>query len=83
MSAGSQLDRLSREGVSVRLDGDDVCLTAASSAVIDAVTISAVRAMKAELVAELQSVASCGRLLACQAYSRSGRSCPIHRWRYP
>lgn len=86
MSPRALLDRLSREGVRVRLDGTDVCLTGAPSAVIDADTISAVRAMKAGLVAELQSpstewtVEGCARfttLRDCDEAQEAARGCCI------
>jgi hypothetical protein len=86
MSPRALLDRLSREGVSVRLDGSDVCLTAAPSSVIEAATISAVRAMKAELIAELQSASTewtvdgCARFTAlrdCDEAQAAARGCCI------
>lgn len=54
MTARALLERLTAEGVSVRLDGEDVCLAIAPPREIDRELIEAIRAAKAEVVKELR-----------------------------
>ena len=54
MTARALLERLTAEGVSVRLDGEDICLLTAPSRTIDTALVAELRAAKAEILAELR-----------------------------
>jgi hypothetical protein len=54
MSARALLERLTAEGVTVRLDGEDICLLTAPPRTIDKALVAELRAAKAEVVAELR-----------------------------
>jgi len=54
MTARALLERLNADGVTVRLDGDDICLFADPPRTIDAALVAKLRAAKAAVVAELR-----------------------------
>ena len=54
MMARALLKRLNAEGVTVRLDGEDICLLTAPPRTIDTALVAELRAAKAEVVAELR-----------------------------
>jgi hypothetical protein len=54
MTARALLERLTAEGVTVRLDGEDICLLTAPPRTIDKALVAELRAAKAEVVAELR-----------------------------
>jgi hypothetical protein len=54
MTARALLERLNADGVTVRLDGEDICLLTAPPRTIDSALVAELRAAKAEVVAELR-----------------------------
>lgn len=61
MSARLLLERLNAQGVSVSLDGEDVCLAVEPPQTIEQGLVAEIRALKAEVVAELRRLSQAER----------------------